>query len=185
MEGLAGFARILHIMIAKQPKVTDHIPDLRRYALALTRSSQDAEDLVQETLARAYDRRADFRSGEALRPWLMSILHNLHVDHVRSNLVRLRHAEGSDIAGDSVPASQEDAVRLSEVRRAFLSLPEDQREALHLVGVEGLTYPEASRVLGVPEGTVLSRVSRARQALRDRERMPGVHLRVVGGSHGA
>lgn len=172
-------------MTAKPPKVTDHIADLRRYALALTRSSQDAEDLVQETLARAYDRLADFRQGEALRPWLMSILHNLHVDGLRSRMVQEKHAATADISKDFAPASQEHALRLSEIRRAFLALPVEQREALHLVGVEGLTYPEASQVLGVPEGTVLSRVSRARQALRDREHMPAPFLRVVGGSDGA
>lgn len=172
-------------MIAKPPKVTDHISDLRRYALALTRSGQDAEDLVQETLTRAYDRRADFRPGEALRPWLMSILHNLYVDGVRSRMLRQKHAANLDARQDFTPASQDDAVRLSETRRAFLALPEEQREALHLVGVEGLTYPEASLVLGVPEGTVLSRVSRARQALRDREQMPAPRLRIVGGADGA
>lgn len=172
-------------MIAKMPKVTDHISDLRRYALALTRSGQDAEDLVQETLARAYDRRADFRLGQALRPWLMSILHNIHVDGIRSQKVRLKHAEDAGPSEDYVRPAQEDAVQLSEVRRAFLALPEDQREALHLVGVEGLTYPEASKVLNVPEGTVLSRVSRARQALRDREHAVAPNLRVVGGGRGA
>ena len=172
-------------MIAKLPKVTDHIPDLRRYALALTRRGEDAEDMVQETLTRAYDRRADFKPGAAMRPWLMSILHNLHVDGVRSRLVRIRHAASAPANRDFAPASQEDAVRLSEVRRAFLDLPEEQREALHLVGIAGLTYPEASQILGVPEGTVLSRVSRARQSLREREHQPSRRLRVVGGSDGA
>ncbi len=172
-------------MIAKSSKVTDYIADLRRYALALTRSGHDVEDLVQETLARAYDRRADFRQGEALRPWLMSILHNLHVDGVRSRMIRQKHAASAEMKEDFAPASQEHAVRLSEIRRAFLALPEDQREALHLVGVEGLTYPEASLVLGVPEGTVLSRVSLARKSLRDREHMPAPYLRVVGALDGA
>jgi RNA polymerase sigma-70 factor (ECF subfamily) len=172
-------------MIAKLPKVTDYIPDLRRYALALTRNGHDAEDLVQETLARAYDRRASFRPGEALRPWMMSILHNIHLDGIRSQLVRKKHEAGAGTQRDFVPAAQEDAAQLSDVRRAFLALPDEQREALHLVGVEGITYPEAAQVLGVPEGTVLSRVSRARQALRDRELTPARQLRVVGGFDGA
>lgn len=162
-------------------KVTDYIPDLRRYALALTRNGQDAEDLVQETLARAYDRRAGLQLGEGLRPWMMSILHNIHVDGIRSQRVRHRHASDTGRHKAYAPATQEDAAHLSGIRRAFLSLPDEQREALHLVGVEGLTYPEASKVLGVPEGTVLSRVSRARQALRDRELTPSRRLRIVGG----
>ncbi|SMQ68734.1 RNA polymerase sigma-70 factor, ECF subfamily [Devosia lucknowensis] len=169
-------------MSAKLPRVTETIADLRRYALALTRNGQDAEDLVQEALTRAYARRASFRAGQPLRPWLMSILHNVFVDGVRSQQVRERHERTAATAADFAPAAQEDAAQLSEVRRAFLDLPDDQREALHLVGVEGLTYSEASQVLGVPEGTVLSRVSRARQALRNREQEPIRRLRIVGGA---
>jgi len=172
-------------MSAKHPRVTDHIPDLRRYAQALTRSGQDAEDLVQEALARAYDRRGSFRPGQPLRPWLMAILHNVFVDGVRSRQARQKHEGAIGAETDSMPPRQEDALRLSEVRRAFRDLPDEQREALHLVGVEGLTYPEAAQVLGVPEGTVLSRVSRARQALRDRERVALPHLRIVGGRNDA
>lgn len=181
-EGLVHEARILAIMSTKPSKVTDHIPDLRRYALALTRSGQEAEDLVQEALARAYDGRRSFRIGSALKPWLMSILHNAHIDRLRARQVRRRHEAAVEAAYDFAPAAQEDAVHLSEVRRAFLHLPQEQREALHLVGVEGLTYPEAAQVLGIPEGTVLSRVSRARQALRERERAPAPSLKIVGGS---
>jgi RNA polymerase sigma-70 factor, ECF subfamily len=171
-------------MIPKLTKVTDHISDLRRYALALTRNGQDAEDLVQETLTRAYAGWTSFRIGQALRPWLMSILHNIHVDGIRARRVRKAHEATEVDRNAHAPAPQEDAARLSEVRRAFLNLPDDQREALHLVGVEGLTYSEAAQVLGIPEGTVLSRVSRARQALREREHVPATRLRIVGGTHG-
>jgi RNA polymerase sigma-70 factor (ECF subfamily) len=173
-------------MSSKLVRVVDHIQDLRRYALALTRNGQDAEDLVQEALARAYDRRSSFRLGRSLKPWLMAILHNTFVDGVRAQKTRMTHEAGTAPQLDFVAPAQDEAVHLSEVRRAFLELPEEQREALHLVGIEGLTYPEAAQVLGVPEGTILSRVSRARKALREREHAPKPsHLKIVGGSHGS
>jgi len=172
-------------MSTKLARVVDHIQDLRRYALTLTRNGQDAEDLVQEALARAYDRRASFRIGRALKPWLMAILHNTFVDGIRSQKVRLSHEAGTVPPADFIAPSQDDAVHLSEIRRAFLDLPDEQREALHLVGIEGLSYPEAAQVLGVPEGTVLSRVSRARKTLREREHSPKPsHLKIVRGSNG-
>lgn len=169
--------------MSKNPfKVLAYLPDLRRYALALTRNGDDAEDLVQEALARAYDRRASFRLGSALKPWLMAILRNTFIDGIRAKNARQRNEATAEPAPSAMPPSQEDAVRLAQVRKVFLKLPNEQREALHLVAIEGLTYPEAAAVLGIPEGTVLSRVSRARQALRDREQdSPAPHLRIVGG----
>jgi RNA polymerase sigma-70 factor, ECF subfamily len=165
-------------------KVTTYLPDLRRYALALTRHGDDAEDLVQEALARAYDRRASFRIGAALKPWLMAIVHNTFIDGVRAKRVRQKNEAAAEGVSETIPPSQEDAVRLSQVRKAFLELPDEQREALHLIAIEGLTYPEAAAVLNVPEGTVLSRVSRARQTLRSRDgEAPAPHLKVVGGRH--
>jgi RNA polymerase sigma-70 factor (ECF subfamily) len=162
--------------------VVDHLADLRRYALALTRVPYDAEDLVQDTLARAYERRRSFRAGSPIKPWLMSIMHNCFVDAQRKKAVR--RDEGQEVEGSHVyPASQVDAVHLGEVRRAFMQLPDEQREALHLVAIEGLTYPEAALVLEVPEGTVLSRVSRARQTLRSgpKATLPK-RFRIVGSS---
>lgn len=164
-------------------KVVDYLADLRRYALALTRDPHDAEDLVQDTLARAYERQSTFRVGSALKPWLMSIMHNCFVDGQRSKAVRRRNSREHSTDA-SYPASQEDAVRLSEVRRAFLALPDEQREALHLIAIEGLTYPEAALVLTIPEGTVLSRVSRARQTLRaNQHSAPPKRFKIVGSSH--
>lgn len=160
-------------------KVTDYLGDLRRYALALTREPHDAEDLVQETLVRAYEKRRSFRVGSPLKPWLMSIMHNCFVDARRSSAARSRNMP--EPGEGTYPAGQTAAVYLDEVRRAFLKLPDEQREALHLVAIEGLTYPEAAKVLDVPEGTVLSRVSRARQTLRtDPNPAPANRLRIVG-----
>jgi RNA polymerase sigma factor (sigma-70 family) len=161
---------------------------LRRYAGSLARGGEEAEDLVHDTLVRAYERRATFRYDRNLRVWLLSILHNCFVDRLRR---RRGEASGSDRAGEvaetAVPASQEHSVRLAEVREAFLALPAEQRAVLHLVAIEGLSYAEAAASLGVPVGTVMSRLARARATLRALEdgtprAGPAPRLRIVGGS---
>ncbi len=167
--------------------VIGQLASLRRYARSLTRNSGDAEDLVHDALVRAYERRATFRPGSNLRNWLLSIVHNAHVDRLRSSISRRRHeGEDGEALGEppSFPAQQEHAVRLRQVREAFMTLPEEQREALHLVAIEELSYQEAADTLGIPVGTLMSRVSRARAALRSFEdgRQPN-HLRLVGGGN--
>ncbi|WP_169194045.1 sigma-70 family RNA polymerase sigma factor [Devosia sp. MC1541] len=167
-------------MTNRLAKVIDHLPDLRRYALTLAREPQNAEDLVQETLVRAYEKRRSFKIGGSLKTWLMSIMHNCFVDGYRRSVVRTS-ADKARVGSVSYPPNQDDAVQLSEVRRGFLLLSDEQREALHLIAIEGLTYPEAAQVLNVPEGTLLSRVSRARKALRSGELLnPPRHLKIVG-----
>ncbi len=143
---------------------------MKRYARSLTRNPADAEDLVHDTLVRAYERRSTFRRGANLRQWLMSILHNAHIDRIRSSLARgRRDAETALEADIAYPAHQEHGVHLAQIRKAFDSLPEEQREALHLIAIEELSYQEAAAMLDVPVGTLMSRVSRARAALRDFE----------------
>lgn len=163
------------------PKVMDELPALRRYALSLTRHGADAEDLVHDALVRALERGSGYRPEGSLRGWLMSILHNLHIDRLRSG----KSAAGRDRAladevEERIAPSQVDSVRLSQVRRAFDDLPVEQREALHLVTIEGLSYDEAAVILDVPSGTVMSRVSRGREALRRWEAGPSLRL-VKGG----
>jgi RNA polymerase sigma-70 factor (ECF subfamily) len=163
---------------------------LRRYARSLTRDEVQAEDLVQDTLVRAYERRSSFRSGGNLRGWLLSILHNTFIDGRRRHLAegrRLEHAAA--LAETAAPPEQEGRIRLQQVREAFLGLPEEQRAVLHLVAVEGLSYQEAAMALGIPVGTLMSRLGRARAALRAFEadggpvNRPLPNLRVIGGSH--
>lgn len=147
--------------------VLAELPSLRRYALSLTRHAEDAEDLVHETLVRAYDGRAGFRPERNLRRWLMSILHNAFIDGLRANRARnARHEAVFELMEPVMPASQEHVVRLAQVQRAFLHLPDEQREIMHLVAIEGLTYAQAAEVLDVPVGTVMSRIGRARERLR-------------------
>lgn len=159
---------------------------LRRYARSLTRNAPDAEDLVHDALLRAFERRTSFRNGGNLRAWLFAILHNTHIDRRRGSKARRREQEVPiEDADPSYPAGQEQAVRLRQVREAFLALPEEQREALHLVAVEELPYQEAADTLGIPIGTLMSRISRARARLRSLEDDPKQqpHLRLIGGGN--
>lgn len=145
------------------------LPRLRRFALVLTRSAADADDLVQATCERAMQRLDGWAEGTALDRWLFKIAHNLHLNQRRdgANRLRLLEAHGQDLLGAGAGAADGEAwAELQEVRRAVLRLPEEQRGALVLVAVDGLSYREAAEVLEVPVGTVTSRLSRAREALR-------------------
>lgn len=166
---------------------------LRRYARSLTRDESQAEDLVQDTLIRAYERRGSFRAGGNLRGWLLSILHNTFIDGRRRQIAEDSRLEQAVVLAETAaPPEQEGRVRLQQVREAFLALPEDQRAVLHLIAIEGLSYQEAALALGIPVGTVMSRLGRARVALRAFEAgeapaqrpvtTPGHYLRIVGGS---
>lgn len=171
--------------------VVAELGPLRRYARSLTGDRSEAEDLVHDTLVRALERRASFRPGGNLRGWLLSVLHNCFVDTRRSRQAGIRRAaEVGALAATVAPATQEEAVRLAQVRAAFARLPEEQRAALHLVAIEGLSYQAAAELLGVPQGTLMSRIARARAALRAMEECPPLpraadltgrnHLTVVG-----
>lgn len=147
--------------------VTAQLPALRRYGLALTRNPSDAEDLVNEALLRAYEKRASFRADKTLRVWLLSILHNCFVDGTRRERgERAKLAEAAAMTETHTPPPQEHAVRLAQIRESFMALPEEQRTALHLIAIEGLSYQDAAATLGIPTGTLMSRLGRARAALR-------------------
>jgi RNA polymerase sigma-70 factor, ECF subfamily len=163
--------------------VIGNLASLKRYARSLVRNNADAEDLVHDALVKAYERRSTFRTGANLRNWLFAIVHNTHVDTLRSNRSRVRRDKATVAETEhTIPASQEDAVHLRQVRDAFMRLPSEQREALHLVAVEDLSYQQAADALGVPIGTLMSRVSRARATLRNFEQATTrtAHLRLVG-----
>jgi RNA polymerase sigma factor (sigma-70 family) len=171
--------------------VLGELPSLRRYARALTRHDIDAEDLVHDALVRAYERRASFRAGHDIRVWLLSILHNVFVDGTRARSAEAqRLTRVGQLVERQLSPVQDHHIRLCQVRQAFIELPDDQREALHLVAIEGLTYAEAAAALGIPVGTLMSRIARARTALRAIEdgdletsthTVKTRHLRVVGG----
>jgi RNA polymerase sigma-70 factor (ECF subfamily) len=143
------------------------IPRLRRYARYLRREPDHADDLVQECLARAIAKLHTWQPGTNLRAWLFVILRNCHINEIRREQ-RMDSIDDSpaDEPALTTPGNQETSVALSEVRRAYLGLSEEHREVLLLVAIEGLQYEEAAAILEVPLGTVRSRLSRARQALR-------------------
>jgi RNA polymerase sigma-70 factor (ECF subfamily) len=149
-------------------QIEQEIPRLRRYARYLRREPDHADDLVQECLSRAIAKIDTWQPGTNLRAWLFVILRNCHINEIRreQRVVSLDDDAPASEPTLAVPGSQETRVALAEVRRAYLSLSEEHREVLLLVAIEGLQYEEASAILEVPLGTVRSRLSRARQALR-------------------
>ena len=143
------------------------VPALRRYARALTRDADRADDLVQDCLERAIRKHRLWRPTGPLQAWLFRILVNLHRNQARH--IR-RQGETVPIDGlpaePSSPAAQPGRLALAEMARAIDRLPDEQRQALLLVGLEGFDYSEAASILGIPAGTLMSRLSRARAALR-------------------
>jgi len=146
-----------------KPILADHMVPLRRYARRLLGNSCDVDDLVQDCLARALSRAHLWRPGSDLRAWLFTILHNMHVNNLRA-----RNAVSAVPVDDAIPAppEQENRLALRDLARALARVPDEQRQVLLLVGLEGMSYAEAARVQGVPVGTVMSRLARGRCALR-------------------
>jgi len=146
------------------------IPSLRRYARSLVRDASEADDLVQDCLERAIGRWGQRRKTSDARSWLFSILHNLAISRWRQIQRRGRHLaiDGVAEAALSQQASQSDAMDHADLVRALAELAPDDQAVILLVGVEELTYAQAAEVLGVPIGTVMSRLSRARERLARR-----------------
>ena len=151
-----------------QQKVVEYIPRLRRYARALLGSDVlAADDLVQECLERALSKLNYWRSGTDLRAWLFTIMHNLYVNQIKRSINGPQFVDlGDEDPPTSSPARAEDSRLIQELEKALVALSPDQREILLLVGLEGLSYQEVASILGIPEGTVMSRLSRARKELR-------------------
>lgn len=145
-------------------RMVELIPRLRRYARALVGDRASADDLVQDTLERAWAKLHLYRRGTDLRAWLFTVMHNVHV-----NKVRATHAtdpldeEGPELAQRAV---QGDSLIVRDLDRSIALLPAEQRSVLLLVTLEDLSYEEVARTLGIPMGTVMSRLSRAREKLR-------------------
>lgn len=161
-------------------EIEAHVLALRRFALALTRNRETADDLVQDTIERALSRWRLRRRDRPLRPWLFAILRNLHVS-------QWRRARRSPITADdrideiaAVSDAVEARVELRQVLELLATLPEEQRMAILLVAVEGLSYTQAAEVMDVAVGTVMSRLARARAQLRQlAEAEPSARLRRV------
>ncbi len=148
-------------------KLEENIPSLRRYAWSLMRQSSDADDLVQDCLVRALDRIETVRAEGDLRPWLFAIMHNLYVSRWR-RMQRHPEVAADDVEAElAMPAAQPASMEMRLALRGLAQLPEDQRRVILLVAVEGFQYDEVARMLEIPIGTVMSRLSRARDKLRD------------------
>ena len=145
--------------------ILSEIPRLRRYARALLSDRAAADDLVQDTLERAWTRIAQWQSGSNLRAWLFSIMHNLRVDQIRRPDLSARAIEEDDF---EVPtrSTQNDRLEVRDLELALSKLPEEQREILLLVALEEMSYGEIAATLEIPIGTVMSRLSRGRERLR-------------------
>jgi RNA polymerase sigma-70 factor (ECF subfamily) len=144
------------------------IPGLRRFAYALLRGDREAaDDLVQDTLERALSRWHLRRRDGNLRGWLFTILYNRFLSDQHRSRRRGPHDALTEETGvPGIDGGQDSALEHRDLLRAFSVLPEEQRSVLLLIGVEDLSYEEAARVLGVPIGTVMSRLSRGRERLR-------------------
>lgn len=145
-------------------RLVELIPRLRRYARALVGDRATADDLVQDTLERAWAKLHLYRRGTDLRAWLFTVMHNVHVNRVRA-------ARITDPLEDEMPelaqrAPQGDALLVRDLDRAITRLPAEQRAVLLLVTLEEMSYEQVAAALGIPIGTVMSRLSRARDKLR-------------------
>jgi RNA polymerase sigma-70 factor, ECF subfamily len=158
--------------------IEQQIPRLRRYARALTRNRDRADDLVQDTLSRALDKQHLWQPGTNLGAWLFTIMHNQNVNNVRRG-VREFAAVEIDRVATTLPATTDPSAsrKMIELDRALARLPLGQRQVILLVGLEGMSYEDTAGILNIPVGTVRSRLSRGRDTLRellDMEERPAV-----------
>ena len=167
------------------PDLVAALPRVRRYARVLTRELNRADDLVQDTLARAWEKRRLWQAGSDLRAWMFTIMHNIFVNQ---RVIARRDARSVSIDANEdgavvwqipVRATQSDRVELADVFLQIGRLPVEQRDVLILAAVEELRYEEIAAALAIPLGTVMSRLSRARNKLRRMAVEPSAALKVM------
>lgn len=152
----------------KLQAILAEMPRLRRYARALLRDADTADDLVQDCLERALNRLDNWQRGENPRRWLFTIMHNLFIDQMRRAKAphdSLHRPDGS-VVEIAEPPAQMDSLNSRDVLEALQGIHPDRRAALVLVAVEGMSYAEAATVLDIPSGTLMSRIARARGELK-------------------
>ena len=148
--------------------IEQQIPRLRRYARVLTRNSDRADDLVQDTLSRALDKQHLWQPGTNLGAWLFTIMHNQNVNNVRRD-IRGSAAVDIEQVSATLPATTDPSAsrKMVELDRALARLPLGQQQVILLVGLEGMSYEDTAEILSIPVGTVRSRLSRGRDTLRE------------------
>ena len=142
------------------------IPSLRRYARGLSSDRTRADDLVQDTLERAWGRFSLWQRRGDVRAWMFGIMHNRFIDQLRTQRNALEQSAGDALPEAPDRATQSDRLEVRDLDRALQRLPAEQRAVLLLVGVEEMSYSQVAAVLGVPVGTVMSRLSRGRERLK-------------------
>lgn len=148
-----------------EARIVACIPSLRRYARGLTGDSHRADDLVQDTLERAWSRYSRWQRRGDLRAWMFGIMHNRYIDGLRASARRAEDSPPEGLPEVPVRASQADGLEMRDLDRCLQALPPEQRTVLLLIGVEELSYQQTAQALDVPLGTVMSRLSRARERL--------------------
>ncbi len=143
------------------------IPSLRAFAVSLSQNADKADDLVQETLVKAWDKQSSFQPGTNLKAWLFTILRNEFYSQMRKRGREVQDSDGIMTGRLAVHPSQDGALDLQDFRKALQQLPEDQREAIILIGASGFSYEEAAEICECAVGTIKSRVSRARMRLQE------------------
>ncbi|HMA12867.1 MAG TPA: sigma-70 family RNA polymerase sigma factor [Steroidobacteraceae bacterium] len=146
-------------------QLVELIPRLRRFTRSLTRSAADADDIAQAAIERALVHQASWKPGTRLDSWVYRIAQNLWRDELRAHRRQADSLDGVDVAGEDGRESFTRLIEVGELAASFYRLPEEQRLVLSLVVLDGLSYQEAADVIGVPVGTVMSRLARARGRL--------------------
>jgi RNA polymerase sigma-70 factor, ECF subfamily len=146
-------------------RLAAQIPGLRRYARALTRSAQTADDLVQDCLERAWRKADRWEAGTDLRAWLFTVMHNVYINGLRRKLPETEPMEHTDYE-DPRPQTPDAGIHLRDLEQSLARLSPEQREVLLLVCLEEMSYEQVAAVTGVPIGTVMSRLHRARERMR-------------------
>lgn len=146
-------------------QLVEYIPRLRRYARALSHNPYAADDLVQDTLERALNKRLLWRRDSRLRPWLFTIMHNLFINQVRRHGATPQMLELDENLLDGTE-SPESTLYAQQLQLSINQLPDDQKEVFLLVSLEGFSYEEVAAIMDIPLGTIMSRLSRAREKLR-------------------
>ncbi|MEH6472432.1 MAG: sigma-70 family RNA polymerase sigma factor [Halopseudomonas sp.] len=149
-------------------QIVEWIPHLRRYARSLLHNAVQADDLVQDCLLRAIEKQHQLRPESNLRAWLFTLMHNLYVNQIRHLQRQPVSVSLDDEPSSDQPLEPEQQARQQQLQRQMSRLPFDQREVLALVALEGFSYQQVAEIVQIPVGTVMSRLSRARETLRQR-----------------
>jgi RNA polymerase sigma-70 factor (ECF subfamily) len=148
-------------------ELVEHLPALRAFALSLTRNGATADDMVQDTVVKAWSNIDKFAAGTNMRAWLFTILRNTYYSSRRKLKREVADVDGTFTASLAVKPDHDGRMQLTDFKKAFETLPDEQREALILVGASGFSYEEAAEMCGVAVGTIKSRANRARARLTE------------------